>query len=1281
MATGDLSVLRSPIQIGVTGFMQLLQSYHVGTDEVKQALVHHCDFIMECKVCRSLFRGLPNFLAHKRHYCEDPNCNVEVSLENVRIVQSSSTLVGSASNAYTDGTKEEDGSSQSIFFKSLINDSSDSATTTSPVKNDPDVQEGTAPIPCQGICGFTSFLIHHNLIDKSGQVCSLCKFKTAYAKRMRCHMHTDHLKKSYFFQCSHCLKVYSTQTTLQSHLVLAHNIASSEASRSASSKKTKVEKFVINGKVYNPPLCKPQGEFKDVSRQIVLKIFNTLGILNFTDREQYRAKCRLHPNENLDGFQNIRRHLVDFHLKSNNVCMFCVHSNSSFGHLVKHMVLSHDLTIDKIDGMKEEIKLHFSNEVTKQATALEEDEDERSSHTDESQASDDQSEDHSKYVHKNKANNPEKSDSLLKRKQSGVKQNNSSEPVGKRRKIEFDLRSPVKPVPASGTRTWLTFLRRNQFFLPNGKCRYCNSVLKSRRSQGKHLLNKHMRKQMLYQCKKCSLVFQQEFAFKSHAVSYHSIVVDTPSDFEVEKFVLQNGRVFDIPARLETAPVDIQATPATKNIHCPVENTDSSGISSTVLYSEREMLLAIITCMYIIKFKVTSSQMAQCVHHSDVALPSFVHVIEHLVSNHIKDDYTCFMCPFRRKDASSLVKHMAVCHHMSVDRIQRLREKIKSNFNVAKLTDSRKVNFASICLKATDQIIGILNSSRDGHRSDDGSMLTDSSVLETLHMNAEVKPSKCFFSSKDLVLALIDCLGVLKYHARPKTYQPNSKYLAMCLLHPSCQLDSLPKIISHLTDHHLKVAYRCSLCGVPTHSLEFLAEHLIRLHGLNVKKIAGMREAIRFSLLREHESLDNGPEPSPASAKAAPSSVTLPRSVRGIPCPRCGKKFTTFKRIAKHLKESHLVRPTLVGRLVKKLHMRMQRKDQKSKHMGAVAMNERVQTKSGRIIRKMSSDIHSDGDTAKDSMFGLEDIKCTICGRSYPTTSSAMGHVTKVHKMTTGEGRQYISHPVLSLKSLSNHHDTDSTTSDDNSTRDKRLRRSTVKIEDSDQVSVSLFGVEDLPCKICMKSFPKRGGLVDHYMRHHSITRNEVYNMLQAQKNIGNPKSQVGQSSVENKRKQQTPKRCELSATTTDLCSVQSRNSEESKSETICDKTATVKHKDVEAVDSTSNTSSSSFQKDLTKMANDNEVESSQELVNDDIEIKIEEVDSDSKASSNQSATSSLGDGITVPAASSNQPQKHPTKGLYRCIQCCRFFAGGDGLIDSEQPQCKKCRKPMANRT
>ena len=65
----DHSHLQQPVEVGVSGAEQIARCLRSGTEEVKQLLNNECDILFECRVCRSIFRALPNMLIHKRNYC------------------------------------------------------------------------------------------------------------------------------------------------------------------------------------------------------------------------------------------------------------------------------------------------------------------------------------------------------------------------------------------------------------------------------------------------------------------------------------------------------------------------------------------------------------------------------------------------------------------------------------------------------------------------------------------------------------------------------------------------------------------------------------------------------------------------------------------------------------------------------------------------------------------------------------------------------------------------------------------------------------------------------------------------------------------------------------------------------------------------------------------------------------------------------------------------------------------------------------------------------------
>ncbi|OWF49160.1 uncharacterized protein LOC110452168 [Mizuhopecten yessoensis] len=65
----DFSVISMAIEAGHKMVQQILNCVHYGTPEVRNLMYNECDFIVECRVCRNLFRSIPNFVAHKRIYC------------------------------------------------------------------------------------------------------------------------------------------------------------------------------------------------------------------------------------------------------------------------------------------------------------------------------------------------------------------------------------------------------------------------------------------------------------------------------------------------------------------------------------------------------------------------------------------------------------------------------------------------------------------------------------------------------------------------------------------------------------------------------------------------------------------------------------------------------------------------------------------------------------------------------------------------------------------------------------------------------------------------------------------------------------------------------------------------------------------------------------------------------------------------------------------------------------------------------------------------------------
>ncbi|OQR79424.1 ribonucleases P/MRP protein subunit POP1-like [Tropilaelaps mercedesae] len=65
----DVAVLEQPLNLGGSDAVVLAKALRNGTAEIQHVLINECSVVLECRVCRALFRSLANLLAHKRHYC------------------------------------------------------------------------------------------------------------------------------------------------------------------------------------------------------------------------------------------------------------------------------------------------------------------------------------------------------------------------------------------------------------------------------------------------------------------------------------------------------------------------------------------------------------------------------------------------------------------------------------------------------------------------------------------------------------------------------------------------------------------------------------------------------------------------------------------------------------------------------------------------------------------------------------------------------------------------------------------------------------------------------------------------------------------------------------------------------------------------------------------------------------------------------------------------------------------------------------------------------------
>ncbi|XP_044757179.1 uncharacterized protein LOC123315521 [Coccinella septempunctata] len=67
----DLSHVRLPIDTSVFGLKHALTLFETATNEVKSYLAYECDLMYECRICRTIFRSIANFILHKRKFCRE----------------------------------------------------------------------------------------------------------------------------------------------------------------------------------------------------------------------------------------------------------------------------------------------------------------------------------------------------------------------------------------------------------------------------------------------------------------------------------------------------------------------------------------------------------------------------------------------------------------------------------------------------------------------------------------------------------------------------------------------------------------------------------------------------------------------------------------------------------------------------------------------------------------------------------------------------------------------------------------------------------------------------------------------------------------------------------------------------------------------------------------------------------------------------------------------------------------------------------------------------------
>ncbi|CAG9765168.1 unnamed protein product [Ceutorhynchus assimilis] len=256
----DISALRQPIETSVRGAKELAALLQTGTDEVKDLISYECDLMYECRICRSIFRCLSNFVLHKRKYCLEkfnPACNIhhdEIQIvgpsarismldkivERLRETEAESEASKESLTWNVDDLEDEASrfnhivlekidSTDSGIFQSLVNgtcNKSSEFTKTQVMENYKKLENDVPVLDPEGkICGYTSNKIYNqSLFPKCNVSCHTCSQKFATRKSLNNHVKSIHSPSRLLYFCPSCKETLANPRCVYRHLLRVHNL-------------------------------------------------------------------------------------------------------------------------------------------------------------------------------------------------------------------------------------------------------------------------------------------------------------------------------------------------------------------------------------------------------------------------------------------------------------------------------------------------------------------------------------------------------------------------------------------------------------------------------------------------------------------------------------------------------------------------------------------------------------------------------------------------------------------------------------------------------------------------------------------------------------------------------------------------------------------------------------------------------------------------------------------------------------------------------------------------
>ncbi|XP_018332086.1 myb-like protein X [Agrilus planipennis] len=279
----DLSHIRKPIDTSIFGLGQVLSLIHTATDEVKNYITYECNILYECKVCRSIFRSLANFILHKRKYCQEKysifqNYKANETYDDLKFCENDENNKDD-NNSKT--VKEKHSKSLSNVLDTLLN-KQQSVFLTQTILNGNSNNESDLPensdkcgvLVLEKIKGCDNALFQtkndkghlntdlmksevmeiHSILDndeailgpdgkilttssqktnnshfpKKDITCTICNQKFSTKKTLSCHIKYKHNKNRLVYPCPECKDTLSNTWCVFRHLIKVHRKTPSE---------------------------------------------------------------------------------------------------------------------------------------------------------------------------------------------------------------------------------------------------------------------------------------------------------------------------------------------------------------------------------------------------------------------------------------------------------------------------------------------------------------------------------------------------------------------------------------------------------------------------------------------------------------------------------------------------------------------------------------------------------------------------------------------------------------------------------------------------------------------------------------------------------------------------------------------------------------------------------------------------------------------------------------------------------------------------------------------